>query len=149
MKRFRHALPERINALISERKREIPELTKVGTDMAVPLVALATMMAEYRAGLEAERLERCIFGHIGNGHLHVNILPRSADEMRRGRALYKEFARRAVALGGSVAGEHGIGRLKREFMPIQYDEAAIEAMRRVKRACDPQGILNPGVMLPD
>ncbi len=149
MKRLRHALPERVNSLISERKRDIPAVTKIGTDMAVPLPALATMMAVYREGLAAEGLEHCIFGHIGNGHLHVNILPRSDDEMRRGRRLYELFARRAVALGGSVAGEHGIGRLKRAFMRIQYDDDALEAMAQVKRACDPLGLLNRGVMLPD
>ncbi len=149
MKKFRHALPERINALVSERKRELPQLTKIGTDMAVGPQALARMMAAYREGLEAERLEHYIFGHIGNGHVHVNIVPRSADEMARGKALYREFARTAVALGGSVAGEHGIGRLKREFMRIQYDDGAIDAMRRVKEALDPAGLLNPGVMLPD
>ena len=149
MKRFRHALPERINALISERKREMPGLTKIGTDMAVPLASLAAMMAAYREGLAEERLEHCIFGHIGNGHVHVNILPRTDDEMRRGRALYAALARRAVALGGSVAGEHGIGRLKRSFMRIQYDDRSLDAMRQVKLACDPLGLLNPGVMLPD
>lgn len=149
MKRFRHALPERVNSLISERKRAIPALTKIGTDMAVPLPALPAMMAAYREGLAAEGLEHCIFGHIGNGHLHVNILPRSEDEMRRGRDLYALFARKAVSLGGSVAGEHGIGRLKRAFMRIQYDDTALAAMRRVKLACDPQGLLNRGVMLPD
>ena len=69
--------------------------------------------------------------------------------MRRGRALYKEFARKAVSYGGSVAGEHGIGRLKREFMAIQYDESALQAMRAVKQALDPLALLNRGVMLPD
>jgi D-lactate dehydrogenase (cytochrome) len=149
MKRFRHALPERINSLISERKRGMPALTKIGTDMAVPMSALAAMMTAYRRGLASERLEHCIFGHIGNGHVHVNILPRTEDEMRRGRALYARFAEQAVALGGSVAGEHGIGRLKRPFMRIQYGEDALDAMRQVKRACDPAGLLNPGIMLPD
>jgi D-lactate dehydrogenase (cytochrome) len=149
MKRFRHALPEQVNALVSERKRHIPELTKIGTDMAVPGRALAAMMSAYREGLAAERLEHYIFGHIGDGHVHVNIVPRSADEMKRGRALYKDFARRAVALGGSVAGEHGIGRLKRDFMTIQYDGVALDAMRAVKRALDPFALLNRGVMLPD
>jgi D-lactate dehydrogenase (cytochrome) len=149
MKKFRHALPERINALVSERKRALPELTKIGTDMAVGPQALGRMMAAYREGLEAEGLEHYTFGHIGNGHVHVNIVPRTADEMARGKALYREFARTAVALGGSVAGEHGIGRLKREFMRIQYDDGAIAAMRRVKEALDPAALLNPGVMLPD
>ena len=147
MKAFRHALPERINSIIGNRKRTMPELTKVGTDMAVPLTALGEMMGLYRDGLEAAGVEYAVFGHIGNGHLHVNILPRSREELRSAWELYTEFARQAVRLCGSVSAEHGIGRLKRKFMEIQYRPQELAVMRRVKDALDPEGLLNPGVML--
>jgi D-lactate dehydrogenase (cytochrome) len=147
MKRFRHALPERVNAIIGERKREVPELTKVGTDMAVPLQALPEMMASYRDGLASAALEHVIFGHIGNGHLHVNILPRSAAEREQAWELYHSFAEHAVKLGGSVSAEHGIGRLKKSFMNLQYTGEELSTMRKVKQAFDPAGTLNPGVML--
>ena len=146
MKRFRHALPERVNSIISERKRTIPELTKIGTDMAVPVHELSSMLAYYRSGIEAASIEYCIFGHIGNGHVHVNLMPKSLDELRVGRELYHDFAVRAVECGGSVAAEHGLGRLKRSFLEIQYDATEIEMMKSIKRVLDPDGILNPGVL---
>ncbi len=146
MKRLRHAVPEAVNAIIGQRKAEVPELHKVGTDMAVPPERLGEMMEVYRRGLEERGLDYVIFGHIGDGHLHVNILPRTAEELRTAEALYEEFARAAVRLGGSVAAEHGIGRIKKPFLAIQYAPEHLEAMRAVKRALDPEGTLNPGVL---
>jgi len=146
MKKFRHALPERINAIIAERKSILPEITKVGTDMAVPDEALADIMAEYYESIEQRGLQFAVFGHIGNGHLHVNILPRSATELETAKSLYLQLARKAVALGGSVAAEHGIGRLKKDFMRIQYSDEEIRAMMRIKDQFDPRRVLNPGVL---
>jgi D-lactate dehydrogenase (cytochrome) len=146
MKAFRHALPERINSLISARKEDIPEITKIGTDMAVPDAGLPDIMGMYRNVLDTHGLDYCIFGHIGNGHLHVNILPRTREEMLLGKNLYRLFAKKAVALGGSVAAEHGIGRLKREFLRIQYSEEDIRKMQRIKDVLDPAGLLNPGIL---
>ncbi len=146
MKRFRHALPERVNSIIAERKRSDPGITKIGTDMAVPISALEEMRRLYRSTLEEAGLEYCMFGHIGDGHLHVNVLPRSVDEYRRGYELYYELAGKAVGFGGSVSAEHGIGRLKKKFLAIQYDAEEIESMRTVKRGFDPAGRLNPGVL---
>ena len=146
MKALRHALPERINSIIGTRKREEPELTKVGTDMAVPDEALERILKEYRDVLDETALEYCIFGHIGNAHLHVNILPRTMDELNQAYSLYTGFAGVVVDLGGSVAGEHGIGRLKKLFLAIQYSTEEIEHMKQVKRILDPAGILNPGVL---
>jgi D-lactate dehydrogenase (cytochrome) len=146
MKKFRHALPERINAIISERKRRMPDLTKVGTDMAVPLDSLGEMMEAYRSSLAQAGLEYCIFGHIGNGHVHVNILPRSPEDQTKAWDLYRDYAKKAVSLEGSVAGEHGIGRLKRKFMEIQYTGQEMTRMRSIKNCLDPDGRLNPGVM---
>ena len=146
MKKFRHALPERVNTKIAERKRLVPELAKIGTDMAVPNESLGEMLALYRKSLDAEHLEYCIFGHIGNAHLHVNILPQTVQERDRGKALYREFATAAVGHGGSVSGEHGIGRLKRDFLRIQFSDEHIDIMKRLKRALDPDLILNPGVL---
>ena len=91
-------------------------------------------------------LEHVIFGHTGDNHLHVNILPRSAGELKRAEGLYESFAREVVAMGGSVSAEHGIGRIKRPFLRIQYGPEMIDAMRAVKRALDPRGLLNPGVI---
>jgi len=146
MKRLRHAVPETVNALIGRRKRDIPELHKVGTDMAVPDAALPEMMAHYHRVLEREGIEFVVFGHIGNGHVHVNMLPTSAEQLDRAKEIYADFAREAVRLGGSVAAEHGIGRIKKEFLSIQFGEEELEAMRAIRRTLDPDGILNPGVL---
>jgi D-lactate dehydrogenase (cytochrome) len=146
MKRLRHAVPESVNAIIGQRKRAVPGLHKVGTDMAVPDSSLRAMMGFYRRRLDAAGLEHVVFGHIGNGHVHVNILPESMADIDRAEALYMEFAREVVRLGGSVAAEHGIGRIKRKFLAVQFGKADIAAMRAVKDALDPDGILNPGVL---
>ncbi len=147
MRRLRHAVPETVNAIIGQRKRDVPALHKVGTDMAVPPESLGEMMRFYERRLGECGLEFVIFGHIGDGHVHVNILPRDEAELARGEELYTEFAREAVRLRGSVAAEHGIGRIKKAFLPLQYSEVHLEAMRAVKRALDPEGVLNPGVLL--
>ena len=135
-----------LGAPIGRRKAAVPELHKVGTDMAVPNEALAEMMRFYRRRLEECGLDFVIFGHIGDGHLHVNILPERAAELAAAEELYMEFAAEAVRLGGSVAAEHGIGRLKKKFLPIQFSAEHLEAMRAVRHALDPDGILNPGVL---
>jgi D-lactate dehydrogenase (cytochrome) len=144
LKAFRHALPEAVNQLIGQRQAQWPKLTKLGTDMAVPDSALETMLEIYRSELGEAGLEYVVFGHIGNNHLHVNILPRDMNEYQQGKTLYLKFARRAVELGGTVSAEHGIGKLKRDFLLLLYGEEGIEQMRAVKRVFDPQGILNPG-----
>jgi D-lactate dehydrogenase (cytochrome) len=149
MKRLRHAVPETVNSIIGQRTREIPGLHKVGTDLAVPDAALPEMMEFYERRLAESDLEYAIFGHMGDGHVHVNMLPASAAELATAKALYIEFAKEAVRLGGSVAAEHGIGRIKRALMSVQYSEADLAAMQAVKAALDPEGILNPGVLFLD
>ncbi|MFO8008971.1 MAG: FAD-binding oxidoreductase [Candidatus Brocadiia bacterium] len=146
MKRLRHAIPEAVNAIIGRRQAEVPGLHKVGTDMAVPDEHLREMMAIYRRRLDECGLEHVIFGHVGNGHLHVNILPSTPADLQRAEELYAEFARDVVRLGGSVAAEHGIGRIKKPFLAIQYADEHIDAMRAIRRALDPKGTLNPGVL---
>ncbi len=146
MKRFRHALPERINSLISLKKIRIKELTKIGTDMAVPDRYLKKLMAYYISNLKKHKLDYYIFGHIGNAHLHVNIIPDSLEEMKSAKELYKKFAVKVKSFNGSVSAEHGIGRLKKEFLKIQYSDKEIAVMKNIKNQLDPLHILNHGVL---
>jgi D-lactate dehydrogenase (cytochrome) len=112
--------------------------------MAVPDQALDCVLAMYREGLEAEGLESVMFGHIGNNHLHVNILPRTLQEYNEGKDLYLEWARQVVALGGTVSAEHGIGKFKVALLREMFGETGIHEMREVKRVFDPGGKLNRG-----
>lgn len=145
---FRHMIPETINGIIAERKKQTPGLHKLGTDMAVPDQYLSEIWTLYQSSCEALNLEWYAFGHIGNNHLHVNILPRDMQDLTKALDLYQSFARRVVELGGSVSAEHGIGKMKGKFLKLMFSAEEIEQMRRVKLALDPDGILNPGDILP-
>jgi len=85
-------------------------LYKLGTDLAVPNERLKEIWDFYKSNLEKKGLEWLAFGHIGNNHFHINVLPRSLDEMKKGLSLYKEFAKKVVSLGGTISAEHGVGK---------------------------------------
>ena len=144
LKAFRHAVPEAVNRVIDERRKSEPALTKLGTDMAVPDDQLGAVIDLYRAGLHKAGLDYVMFGHIGNNHLHVNILPRSLEEYNQGKALYLDWARRIIVMGGTISAEHGVGKLKVALLREMMGEGAIRQMRELKRLFDPGGILNRG-----
>ena len=144
---LRHAVPERINATIARRREQHPALHKVATDMAVEDKDLRWVYDLYSTRLTASGLDHAIFGHVGNNHFHVNILPRDETELQRAKAIYAEFAAALVPRGGCVSAEHGIGRIKKPFLAIQYDASTLAAMRAAKRWLDPDWRLNPGVLI--
>jgi FAD/FMN-containing dehydrogenase len=135
-RRFRHALPELVNDAV---RRD--GTLKMGSDFAVPLARNREMLAFYKHRLETEFPGRyVIFGHIGDAHVHVNILSAEAGP------LLEEFARHAAALGGTVSAEHGLGKRKAHFLKLQYSDEDLEKMRAVKRRLDPKGILGRGTL---
>ncbi len=144
---FRHALPESVNAVIGERKKTYPGLHKLGTDLAVPDESLREIWRFYRSKLDTAGLEWVAFGHIADNHFHVNILPRDMDDLAKGLAIYKAFAEKAVALKGSVSAEHGIGKMKKKFLPVMFSREDMAEMRALKLALDPAAMLNPGDIL--
>lgn len=144
LKAFRHAIPEAVNLLIDQRKRDCPDLTKLGTDMSVPDERLEAAIAMYDSGLRESGLESVMFGHIGNNHVHVNILPHSMEEYEAGKSLYLSWARQVVEWGGSISAEHGIGKIKVPFLALMYGDKGIAEMRALKMHFDPGLILNPG-----
>jgi len=146
---FRHLLPETVNAIIAERKKNIPGLYKLGTDLAVPDRYLADLWHLYQSTCDGLELEWVAFGHIGNNHIHVNILPRSIEEQQAGLLAYEIFARQVVEWGGTVSAEHGIGKIKQKFLSLMYSEDQLAQMKRVKDALDPDGMFNPGDIFPD
>ena len=147
LKEFRHAVPETINQIIGERKREIPKLHKIGTDLAVPEENFKTIFNFYRETLDSAGLQYAIFGHIGDNHLHVNMMPGNENELTEAKKYYKVFAEKAIEFGGTVSAEHGIGKLKKEFLKILYGEKGIEEMRKVKKVLDPDFILGRGTLI--
>ncbi len=141
-RRFRHALPEAVNDLVRRRN-----LTKMGSDFAVPVARNREMLKIYRETLDREfPSQYVIFGHIGDAHLHVNVLPTNDEEWKRASELMTELARQAVALGGTVSAEHGLGKRKRHLLEIQYTPGQIEKMKEVKRRLDPNWLLGPGTL---
>jgi len=145
IKAFRHAIPETINQTIANRKQEFPELHKIGTDMAVPDDALEEIFELYNKVLSVAGLDYAIFGHAGNNHFHVNILPKDLEELKKAKKIYFEIAREVVSLKGAVSAEHGIGSLKKEFLALQYDKEVFNEFRKIKAFFDPKGLLNNGI----
>ncbi|NPD88702.1 MAG: FAD-binding oxidoreductase [Asgard group archaeon] len=145
---MRHAVPEIVNSIIGRRKHEYPKLHKLGTDMSVADEHLKEMMNIYHETLEEVGLEYVIWGHIGDNHVHVNILPRNMDELDQGKKIYKKFASKVIEFEGSVSAEHGIGKIKHEYLQIMYGEQGVEQMRSAKKELDPQGLFNRDNIFP-
>jgi D-lactate dehydrogenase len=124
---------------------------KINEDVVVPVSRIAPLVEAVGTIAAREALRIVCFGHAGNGNLHVNILFDPAEpgiDQRTGRALDALFEA-TLALGGQLSGEHGIGLAKRGYMARALEPATLEAMRAIKRVFDPDGILNPGKLLPD
>ena len=142
---FRHAVPQSIFDYVARLKgASAPGINKMGTDMSVPLDKLDEMMVAYDEVITRYGLEYVIFGHIGNGHPHVEIILKDMDDLERARQAYMELAAKAIELGGSPSAEHGIGKLKVDYVRMMYGDDGVEQMRAVKRAMDPKYLFNPG-----
>ncbi|HYP39187.1 MAG TPA: FAD-linked oxidase C-terminal domain-containing protein [Chloroflexia bacterium] len=143
------------DALWAARRAVSPAISrlrpnKLGEDISVPRAHIPEMVRKVTEIGLRHRLPIPLFGHIGDGNLHPNILCdlRDAEEMERVQAAAREIFEAAVSLGGTLSGEHGIGTLKREFLSESLDAATIEMMRRIKWALDPHNRLNPGKVFP-
>lgn len=141
LREFRHALPVLMNEWFAGHKQK-----KVSTDMAVPDDQFAGMLRFYEEHLRHSDLRYTIFGHIGDNHVHVNILPRDDAEAEQSWDIYRKFISRAIAVGGTISAEHGIGKLKREYLRQLYGEEHLREMAELKKVFDPAGILGRGNM---
>jgi len=124
---------------------------KINEDVVVPVSRIPALVAGMEALATECALPIVVFGHAGNGNLHVNIMydDQDADETARARGALPRVFALVLALEGTLSGEHGIGVAKRDFMAQAFDAATLATMRAVKAALDPEGILNPGKVLPD
>jgi D-lactate dehydrogenase (cytochrome) len=118
------------------------------TDVCVPISRLAECLLETKADIEATGAIAPIVGHVGDGNFHLVYLldPNDPEERRKADGLNDRMVSRALALGGTCTGEHGIGIGKREFLIAEHGEA-VALMRHIKRALDPKNLLNPGKIL--
>jgi D-lactate dehydrogenase (cytochrome) len=136
LREFRHQLPVLMNEWFARYRQR-----KVSTDMAVPDEAFPGLFRLYKETLQSSGMRYTIFGHIGDNHVHVNILPRDDDEGARARELYVEFLKYAASVGGTLSAEHGVGKLKRDYLHFFYNDQQLGEMVVLKKAFDPNGIL--------
>jgi len=118
-------------------------------DITVPRSELARMVAFIQEAGQRHRVRVGTFGHMGDGNLHPTFLTneRQPEELQRAEAALREVFARAIALGGTITGEHGVGVAKKPFLPQQLGPVGMEISRRLKASLDPRGILNPGKVL--
>ena len=145
-RKIRHAVPATMNERGSARRAHGGR--KVSTDWAVPFRKLAGAVGQARALVDEAGLPQpAIYGHAGNGHPHENFIAHDADELHRIEAAVEATLKHVLSLGGTVSAEHGIGKIKRRWLPLQASPMQIGVMRSVKQELDPLGILAPGNIL--
>jgi D-lactate dehydrogenase (cytochrome) len=127
-----------------------PGARSLTTDVCVPISRLADCIGETLADLAESGLTAPLVGHVGDGNFHLLLLtdPNLAEELERARAFSNRLVERAVAMGGTCTGEHGVGLGKRKYLTLEHGAAALDVMAAIKHALDPADILNPGKILP-
>lgn len=143
---FRHAIP----ATMNERGAAFRAAggRKVSTDWAVPFARLGEILTRARAHATAHEVAQAVtYGHAGNGHPHQNFVARNTEELHRIERVIEATLRDVLAVGGTVAAEHGIGKLKRRWLPLQASDMQLRVMRSLKKELDPYGLLAPGNVL--
>jgi D-lactate dehydrogenase (cytochrome) len=146
---FRESAPAGVNRRVGDAKRDIdPRIEKTAADMIVPFEHFGRMMALYRDGYRARDLDFAIWGHISDGNVHPNVIPRSYEDVVAGREAILAFGREIAALGGCPLAEHGVGRstVKQQLLHQLYGDRGVNEMRAIKSALDPKHILAPGVL---
>ena len=145
-RKIRHSIPATMNERGS-RYRESGG-RKISTDWAVPYRKLPEAIQTARSLVKERGIEQpVIYGHAGNGHPHQNFIARDAREVTTIEGVVEETLKRVLALRGTVAAEHGIGKIKRRWLPLQMNPLQISMMTAVKKELDPNGILAPGNIL--
>lgn len=147
----REAVPSAVKHRIGIAKQTVgPTIEKTAADMIVPFERFGETLAIYHEGFGRRGLDYAIWGHISDGNVHPNVLPRSVEEMSAGREAILEFGRAVIDRGGCPLAEHGVGRspMKQHLLRDLYGDAGIAEMRAVKQALDPEWKLAPGVLFP-
>jgi len=145
---LREAVPAGVNARVGRAKQADARIAKTAADMIVPFAHLGELLDIYDEEFRARRLDAAVWGHISDGNLHPNVIPRSMEEVESGKAAIVAFGRAVIRLGGSPLAEHGVGRnpVKQQLLVELYGAQGIEEMRAIKRTLDPDFKLAPGVL---
>jgi glycolate oxidase len=124
---------------------------KLNEDVSVPRSKLPHLIEAAQNISKRYGLTIPCFGHAGDGNMHINVMFDPADtlQIKRAHQAVEEIFKETVALGGTLSGEHGIGSVKRDYMRLQMSNAEIEILRMIKESFDPEGLFNPGKIIPD
>ncbi|MFH1195261.1 MAG: FAD-binding oxidoreductase [bacterium] len=141
-KDFRHSVSYKVNEFISSRN-----LTKVGTDFAVPHTSFNEFYYYAKSKVEEANINYLAYGHFGDSHIHLNMLPEDKDQFVKAKEIYLHLCERVIELNGTISAEHGIGKLKRDYLLKMYGEENIKKMASIKKSLDPNLILNIGNMI--
>jgi D-lactate dehydrogenase (cytochrome) len=136
---FRHRISAKVNDFISSRN-----LRKLGTDFAVPDTKLKDFYFKLKEVVESAGFEYVIYGHFGNSHIHLNMLPKNSEQFEKAKKLYQEMCISAINFGGTFSAEHGVGKNKKELLYEMYGAEVIAQMFRIKQTLDPSLILCSG-----
>ena len=136
---FRHSISAKINEYITRNN-----FRKLGTDAAVPNDCFEEFYSYAKELVEKNEIDFVIYGHAGNSHIHLNMLPKNESEFETGKNLYSLICKKAVELGGTVSAEHGIGKVKTDYFLMMYGEETVNKMLDLKKIFDPNLILGKG-----
>jgi D-lactate dehydrogenase (cytochrome) len=142
-------VPSAVNQRVGRARQSVdPRIEKTAADLIVPFDRLQELIDGCAAEFGRRGLDAAVWGHVSDGNVHPNVIPRSFADVEAGKAAILALGREAIRLGGAPLAEHGVGRnrVKQQLLRELYGEEGIEEMRRVKRALDPDGRLAPGVL---
>jgi len=139
LEKFRHSISAKVNDYISSRS-----LRKLGTDVAVPGNKFINFYKQIKSEVEKNNLDYVAYGHFGNSHVHLNMLPKDSNEFVKAEKLYYRICSEAIKSGGTFSAEHGVGKNKTAFLLEMYGKENVERMKEIKRILDPNLILSRG-----
>ncbi len=139
IKDFRHAISWKVNEYVARNN-----FRKLGTDVAVPDNKFREFYFTLQNWAKQSDIDFVAYGHFGNSHIHLNFLPKNDAEFNEGKKLYKQICEEAVKLGGTISAEHGIGKVKRDYLLMMYGEANIRKMAALKKTLDANLIIGIG-----
>ncbi|QQS36514.1 MAG: FAD-binding oxidoreductase [Ignavibacteriales bacterium] len=139
IQRFRHSISANVNEFLTRNN-----FRKLGTDVAVPDESFNDLYHYSKKITEEKNINYVVYGHFGNSHMHFNFLPETEEQFALSKDLYHKICLRAIELKGTVSAEHGVGKIKRDYLKLMYGDEAVQKMITIKKILDPNMILCRG-----